>query len=158
MAELEEHDVRAVRAANIRRGRAAGARFEDKCKKFLESLGWTADKARQAVKFIGPGRAVGTANDFFGCVDVMAVNPDKNYTLFVQCTKDSGVGRKKRDLEAVRWNLDSQRVQVWLPLQGMRGGIRVLRLMSHGTNEREAVWVETLFRMATGVEPEGGVL
>lgn len=147
----------ATRSEKARATRAAGNRFELRVKHFLESIGWTADKARQAAKFLGPGRIVGTPNDFFGCIDIMAVHPEKTYTLLVQTTLDSGIGRKKRDLEAVRWNLTAQRVQIWVPA-AMQSGIRALTLLSRGGNAEPARWSEQFFRMIQGEEPIGGIL
>jgi len=152
-------EAKAARSAKAKGTRAAGQRFELKCKKFLESIGFTVDKARQAAVFLGTGRGwAGSPNDFLGCADLLGVHPEKQYTLFVQCTLDPGVGRKKADLLEVKWNLLAQRVQIWMPAGNVRGGIRVIELRYPGSNVDLPKWSEALFRMVTGECPVGGIL
>lgn len=127
--------------------RAIGKRFEDRCKKFLESLGFTVDKARASLKFVGPGKFFSGANDIMGCADLVAVHPHKGYTLFVQCHHSTSSSRtRKEKLENVKWNLPAQKVQLWMPLEDLMAGIRTLELRPEG-------WKEYIWRMKKGEEP-----
>ena len=136
--------------------RAAGKRFEDRCKKFLESLGFCVDKARAATRWT-PRGTFSSSNDFLGCADLLAVHPEKPYTLFVQCTLGD-IGSRQRKMEAVPWCHEAQRVMVWSRQEGMASGIRSHRLGiwtgKEGTNSFK--WDEAFFRMKDGQEP--GVL
>ena len=125
--------------------REKGKRFEDRIKKYLESCGWTVDKARAAVRFVGPGRAVSSPNDFFGCADLIGVHQDKPYTLMIQCHAGKSATQRKAKLEAINWHYTAQRVQLWMPQSGMRGGIRALSLCMPGRD-----WSEYFFRLKAG--------
>lgn len=137
--------------------REAGNRFENRCRDYLESLGFAVDKARAKVMMIRDNktnkmRMISGPNDFFGCADLIAVHPSRPYTLFLQCTLDSGVGRKKDKLLAVPWNLSVQKVQIWMRQDGVKSGIRVTQFFAG------AIWQECIFRMHDGENPPEGVL
>ena len=131
--------------------RAIRRRFEDHCKKYLESVGFVVDKARAALKFAGPGKFFSSSNDFFGCADLIGVHPDKAYSLFVQChlSSNPNIKRRQQKMEAVPWNLAVHRVELWLA-DGRRGGMRTFDLVAFG-------WKEILWKMKHGEEPLGVV-
>ena len=131
--------------------RSRGLAFEKKIQEYLSGIGFTIDRARAAVKFIGPGRAISSPNDFFGCADLIGVHQQKPYTLFLQCTKGDTVSRRKK-CEAVKWNLDAQKVQVWTDQSGIRNGIRSYKLCKDGE------WSEHIWIMRPGVKPDADVL
>lgn len=137
--------------------RAAGQRFELRCKKYLESVGFTVDKARAALRSFGPGKYFSSPCDFFGCADLIAVHPDKPYTLFVQCyaSPGHGPGNKLKELGAVKWNLKAQNVQLWQRVDSIAGGIRTL---IRREVDGQMAWGEMIWRMRNGEEPEGGLL
>src|SRR3990167_11369526 len=123
--------------------RSRGAAFEVRIKKYLESLGFTVDKARAALHFRGPGKFFSSQNDFFGCADLIAIHPEKPYILFIQATLGEISSRKKK-LLAVPWNLQVCRVQLWKRDEAFRGGIVVKEL------GREGSFREIIFRIKDG--------
>ncbi len=127
--------------------RAAGQRFEAKCKKYLESIGFTVDKARAALHFIGPGKFFSSQCDFFGAADLMAIHPAKTYTLFVQCHRGTSLNPRREKLEKVPWNFKAQKVQLWTADEIVRGGIRTWIRESWALGWEEARW-----KMESGVE------
>jgi len=138
----------------------AGKRFENKIKEYLESLGWTVDKARPSIgrRFDKVQKKVllfSTPNDFFGAADLIAVKPNSPYTLFAQCTLGDVSARRKK-LEAVPWNLDVQRVQLWSRDSSMVGGVRVQQLIQN--QEGALFWTLVGFRCRAGEPAPAGVL
>ena len=131
--------------------RAAGARFEKRCRVYLESLGWTVDQARAVQRCVGPGVWVSSPNDFWGVADIICVHPDRPYTLVIQCTLGDLTPRRIK-LEGVAWNLNVQRIQLWSRQDGLRGGMRSLNLHSPGE------WRESIWRMVDGQPPQSDVL
>lgn len=131
--------------------RESGRRFEKKIQTYLESLGFVVDRARASVRFIGPGKFISSQNDFWGYGDHIAVHPKAEDTLVIQATTGTGVGQKQKKAEAIPWNLNAQRVQIWMPAQ-FRSGIRVLWL------RRWTEWEEHLFRMKIGQPPSSDFL
>lgn len=117
--------------------RSKGNAFEVRVKKYLEAKGFTVDKARAIQKQIFTPRGrffVSSPNDFLGCADLLAVSKAKHYTLFVQCCASSQTGNvtaRKKKLEAVPWNLQVQKVQLWQRV-GKPGWIRVHEMDNHG--------------------------
>jgi hypothetical protein len=134
--------------------RAAGQRFEKKIKDYLESIGFVVEKARASVIWIkkGPGKPtpISTHHDLFGVADMIAIHPAKKYTLFVQATRDvSDAAPRRRKLEAVPWNHEAQRVQLWMLQPGIRGGIRVEELLP-ATGTAAQFWRENFFKLTNG--------
>lgn len=58
-------------------------------------------------------RWVSQRNDILGCIDVLWIDPAGRIT-FVQCTMDTGVGRKLAELKKIPWNLGVCHVEVWV--------------------------------------------
>ena len=150
-----------------------GSAYEDAIRKYLESLGYTVDKARATRKQLfgprGPIRDkkgnpvyVSSRNDFFGCVDLIALHPQKSYTLFIQATKDRGVSRKQSKLETVDWNLRHHRVQVWMPSAGGPGttAVHILTGLPHaiGNTQEAAIWQKVVIKRRKGVPCQEMVL
>lgn len=135
--------------------REAGRRLETRIQKYLESLGWVVDKARAAVKFIGPGKFVSSRNDFWGFGDLSAIHPLRDFTLVVQTTLDSGVGRKRERAESIPWNLNVQRIQVWQPVASIQSGMRVLWLRKF---TEPATWEDYIFKMKPREWPPSRIL
>lgn len=136
--------------------REAGNRWEIRIKEYLESLGFVVDKCRAKVMMIrdktGKMRMISGPNDFFGCADLIAIHPNRYFTLFIQATLDSGMGRKKQKLMTIPWNLSVQRVQIWMRQDGVKSGVRVTQF-----NAGE-IWQERIFRMKNSEAPPEGVL
>ena len=58
--------------------RAKGKRLEKKARSILEFDGWLVEQANPKLCFIGPGKVISKAHDFFGCWDLVAV---RNYLI-----------------------------------------------------------------------------
>lgn len=134
--------------------REAGNRFEKRIEQYLISLGFAVERARAKIIWIpgqgGQRRPISTSHDIFGCVDLVGVHPAKSYTLFVQTTLGDPKPRMDK-LQAFRWNVGVQRVQLWQRQDGVLSGLRVRRLEPMG-------WEESIFRMKDGVPPPAEVL
>lgn len=143
--------------------RAQGAAWERRCKEYLESLGFKVDKARATLRVIGPGRFCSTANDFFGCIDLLAISPSKDYTLFIQCTtaKDTGTrAHKRREIELVPWNFKVHRVQLWTKNHELRSWVSAheLEVGISESHEKQFHWEPSGFKMVNGEWPGGDIL
>lgn len=117
--------------------RTKGAAFEKRVQEYLISLGYAADRARPALKFVGPGKFFSGPNDFLGCADIMAVHKEKPYTLFIQCHAGDNFADRKRKMAAVPWNLKYQRVHIWGKSKTKRSHIRLFALDDGGWIEAE---------------------
>ena len=53
--------------------KAKGKRIEKDARLILEAEGWLVEQANPKLCFIGPGRMISKAHDFFGCWDFVAV-------------------------------------------------------------------------------------
>lgn len=62
---------------------------------------------------------VSKRNDIFGVIDLVVVSPDIK-PMFIQCTCDSSIGRKFKELFAIPWNLKHSDVYVWQKMKGRR--------------------------------------
>ncbi len=111
------------------RARARGNAFQDRCAKILEAEGWTTHNQKTVSKAvsIGPGQVRWTScrNDIFGALDILAVACGQR-VRGIQCTLDTGKGRKLKSLAAVPWPTEHMDVEVWIGAKS--GEIRVLRL------------------------------
>jgi hypothetical protein len=132
--------------------RSRGAAFETRIKQYLESVGYTVDKARAALAFRGPGKFFSSQNDFLGCADLLAVHPQRPWTLFVQATLGQKAPRQKK-MEAVDWNLNAQKVQLWT--RPAPGHARILTL-HRNTDDAKPFWTERSFRLCNGIV-DGGI-
>jgi len=148
MAEINTTEKKNPRAGN----RAAGKRFEKKLEDFLVTLGYRVQKAGQRVLWLKDKkthkiRPISLSADFFGCIDLIGIHPNKCQTLFVQATLDHVTGRKKDEIQQIPWNFSGQKVQLWRRQDGIMGGIKVEALQPEGT------WHETIFRLRPGEWP-----
>lgn len=79
-----------------------GREFERAIGTYLRSKGWTVDdQPRGKVTCIG-GRWISTPVDFLGCIDVIAIHPERGL-WFIQAGTASHTSRKRREVEAVPW-------------------------------------------------------
>jgi len=141
--------------SNHAKARAHGNAWEKRILTYLESLGWTVDRAKMAQKCVGPGIWVSYSADFFGCLDLIAINAEMPYTLCIQATLGD-IKSHKEKLEAVAWHDAAQRIQLWTRQDGIISGVRVLMLLPGKKKER--TWTEHIWKMKDGVQPPQGVL
>lgn len=87
---------------------AQGKGYEKEVKDILTSEGWEVEQAINKTIFIGPGRIISVAHDFFNLWDIMAVN--NSPTLhFIQVTVWEEVSHKIKKIEDsiidwTKWN------------------------------------------------------
>uniref|UniRef100_A0A6M3JYA2 Holliday junction resolvase n=1 Tax=viral metagenome TaxID=1070528 RepID=A0A6M3JYA2_9ZZZZ len=114
--------------------RAYGAELQRKAKAILEEWGYCVHNQTTLAHKIKnkEGREfwVSKRNDIFGCIDLVAIHPEKDNILFIQVTAHTGVGMKLKELAKVPWN-KACRVELWLykgqgrwVLKELRRGIR----------------------------------
>lgn len=80
---------------------ALGKRLEGEVKEILTSEGWLVEQAIPKTIFIGPGKMIAVAHDFFGLFDLIAVRPNgfAAQVKFVQVTVWEETARKRKKLE-----------------------------------------------------------
>jgi hypothetical protein len=71
-------------------------------------------------------RWVSQRNDILGCIDILWIAPYGRIT-FIQCTMDSGVGRKLAELKKIPWDLGICHVEVWVKREPGRVDIMAYR-------------------------------
>lgn len=59
------------------------------------------------------------SNDVFGCIDLVAKKRGAR-TRWIQVTADSGIGRKKKDLDEVPWDRAHDSVEIWRWVGGQK--------------------------------------
>lgn len=116
--------------------REKGKAFEKKIMLYLQAHGFTVDQARPTLKWVGPGKCFSSPCDFFGAADLVAVHPGRLFTLFIQAHAHHDRAARLEKLERVHWNLQAQRVQLWLPGKS-RDSMRIYTLVG-GTSWRES--------------------
>lgn len=99
-------------------GRQEGLEFEKQIEEYLLSLGYSVEIAMPIKRLmVSKGRQFwrNIKVDFFGCLDLMAIHPKKEYFLPIQATIARGsLAQKKKDMEKVGWNLKASCPQIWI--------------------------------------------
>ena len=101
--------------------RQVGLDFQRWIKNYLVEKGWTVHNQTGTLSRItikGKVILVPRANDIFGCIDLVAVHPDRK-PLFIQATCHTGKGKKLADLNTVKWNDDHCDVELWMKSKGV---------------------------------------
>ncbi|HUR24956.1 MAG TPA: hypothetical protein VM327_02950 [Candidatus Thermoplasmatota archaeon] len=92
---------------SVRRGREV----EAKAVTILEAQGYVVHRCiRNGVK--RNGRWYSAGNDIWGCVDIQAKRRGER-VRFIQVTSDTGIGKKRLQLEAVPWDSAWECVEIW---------------------------------------------
>jgi hypothetical protein len=79
--------------------------------KVLEAEGYKVHRCVRTGIKRGP-LYISQSNDVFGCIDLVAKKKGTR-TRWIQVTADSGVGRKKKDLDEVPWDPTFDSVEIW---------------------------------------------
>jgi hypothetical protein len=79
--------------------------------KVLEAEGYKVHRCVRTGVKRGP-LYISQSNDVFGCIDLVAKKRSER-TRWIQVTADSGVGRKKKDLDEVPWDPVFDSVEIW---------------------------------------------
>lgn len=78
-----------------------GREFERAIGALLRSEGWTVDdQPRGKVTHLSGGRVISTPVDFLGCIDIIAVHPERGVWFIQAGTRASP---KRKDVEKVPW-------------------------------------------------------
>ena len=125
-----------------------GNQFQDWCAKWLakqypDAVIHNQKAVAKTIKMRDPktgqlvDRWVSQRNDLFGCIDIAMIAGTR--ILFIQCTMDTGVGRKLAELKKVPWPLYVG-VEVWVKREP--GRVDVMRY----TPEKTLAKVGTILR------------
>lgn len=90
---------------------AKGTAIELQAIKLLEAEGYKVHRCVRTGVKRGPFY-FSQSNDIFGCVDLVAKKHGQR-TRWIQVTADSGIGRKKKDLDEVPWDPLFDSVEIW---------------------------------------------
>ena len=99
-----------------------GDAFERLCQKKLEDSGYVVMKSPRKFIFIGPGRIISKANDYFNLYDLCAKK--NNQTRWIQCKygDKSNVSRSKAPIQEFhnKYMSDSESSEIWYKDVGSR--------------------------------------
>lgn len=90
---------------------AKGTAIELAAIKILEAEGYKVHRCVRTGVKRGP-LYISQSNDVFGCIDLVAKKRGTR-TRWIQVTADSGIGRKKKDLDEVPWDPVFDSVEIW---------------------------------------------
>lgn len=90
---------------------AKGTAIELAAIKVLEAEGYKVHRCVRTGVKRGP-LYISQSNDVFGCIDLVAKKRGTR-TRWIQVTADSGIGRKKKDLDEVPWDPVFDSVEIW---------------------------------------------
>ena len=88
-----------------------GTNIELAAIKLLEAEGYKVHRCVRTGVKRGP-LYFSQSNDVFGCIDLVAKKLGAR-TRWIQVTADSGIGRKKKDLDEVPWDPAHDSVEIW---------------------------------------------
>lgn len=86
---------------------AKGKKFEKEVKTILESKGYMVEQAIPKTIFLGKGKIIAIAHDFFGCWDLIAKKIGEP-TLWVQVSTVGNLSHKRKQIAKSNydWNSD----------------------------------------------------
>jgi len=79
--------------------------------KLLQAEGYFVHRCIRTGQKRGPFY-VSQSNDVFGCIDLVAKKLGQR-TRWIQVTADSGIGRKRKEMEEVPWDPQIDSVEIW---------------------------------------------
>ncbi|MEK6985817.1 MAG: hypothetical protein AABX89_05505 [Candidatus Thermoplasmatota archaeon] len=88
-----------------------GAQVELLAIKLLEAAGYKVHRCVRTGSKRGP-LWISQSNDVFGCIDLVGKKRGER-TRWVQVTADSGIGRKRREMDEVPWDPIFDSVEIW---------------------------------------------
>ncbi len=88
-----------------------GAHVELMAIKLLEAEGYKVHRCVRTGAKRGPFW-VSQSNDVFGCIDLVAKKRAQR-TRWIQVTADSGIGRKRKEMDEVPWDPLYDSVEIW---------------------------------------------
>lgn len=97
---------------------AQGKGYEREVIKIMEAEGWTVEQAINKTIFIGPGRIISVAHDFFGLWDLMCIKG--NTLLFIQVTVWEHASDKRRKIEKSPLDWAFMNSAVYARMRGVR--------------------------------------
>lgn len=105
---------------------AKGKKFEKEVMDILESEGWLVEQAVNKTVWLGAGRVISVAHDFFGAFDVIGKRLG-DPTLWVQVTVWDGVSERRRKLlGGYQWNSDHDAPVIFARVPGRPPHYRLL--------------------------------
>lgn len=106
---------------------STGKAYEKEAREILESQGWLVEKAINKTIFLGPGKIISVAHDFFHCFDLIAKKLGEK-TRWIQVSVWEKASQKRKDLASFPATLAYDSVEIWGRVR--RGGkphFRVLK-------------------------------
>jgi hypothetical protein len=88
-----------------------GTQVELAAIKVLESEGYRVHRCVRTGTKRGP-LWISQSNDVFGCIDLVAKKVGQR-TRWIQVTADSGIGRKRKEMDEVPWDPQHDSVEIW---------------------------------------------
>ena len=95
-----------------------GAHIELLAIKLLEAEGYKVHRCVRTGAKRGPFW-VSQSNDVFGCIDLVAKLLGHR-TRWIQVTADSGIGRKRKEMDEVPWDPQHDSVEIWRWVGGQK--------------------------------------
>jgi hypothetical protein len=86
--------------------------------KLLEAEGYKVHRCIRTGSKRGP-LWISQSNDVFGCIDLVAKKLGER-TRWIQVTADSGIGRKRKEMDEVPWDPQFDSVEIWRWVGGRR--------------------------------------
>ena len=103
--------------------RAKGKRIEKEARLILESQGWLVEQCNPKLMFIGPGKVISKAHDFFGRWDFLCVV--LNQVLFVQVSVWEAKSDKIKQIQGFPL-VGRQEIWLWVS-QGKNSHFKILK-------------------------------
>jgi hypothetical protein len=88
-----------------------GTQVELAAIKLLEAEGYKVHRCVRTGQKRGP-LWISQSNDVFGCIDLVAKKVGQR-TRWIQVTADSGIGRKRREMDDIPWDSMHDSVEIW---------------------------------------------
>jgi len=96
-----------------------GAAIEKQAQEILEKWGYRVQRASRKMTCIGPGRYISQDNDFWNCVDLLAIKSDSPVRM-VQTTDPTSVSHHRQKFISIPFPFAHCWVEIWAWHAGKR--------------------------------------
>ena len=105
--------------------RAKGKRLEKMAEDILARDGYLVEKANPKLMFIGPGKVISRAHDFFGAWDIICVPKKEGLLKFIQVSVWEEMSHKIKQVRDFPQGKYRQEIWLWHS-RGRNGHFRIL--------------------------------
>jgi hypothetical protein len=102
-----------------------GKAYEREAREILESEGWLVEKAIPKTQWVGPGRQIAIAHDFFNCWDLIGKRKEHK-TLWVQVSTWEMVSVKRKQVASFPWTSAHDEPVIYARVRGRNAHFRLL--------------------------------